>query len=360
MTEATSTNRSSDVLIVGGGLDGLSAAAHAAPTGASITVLEKARELGRRGSTQNRDGFLLNQGRHALDPRSETSFHRRVDYRNKVVIVTGASSGIGLVTARAFAARGATVMCVARRETLLKKLVKECRDSSPETTYLCGDLGERAFAERVVDKTVERFGRVDVLVNNAAVSKHKEIYHSSIEEAEWVMRVNYLSPVWLSFTAIPYMLRAGGGTIVNVSSMGGRIPPPREALYAASKSALSAFSEGALADLEGSGIHVALVLPGAIDTEIWDKEDEPVGFIGKKYPPELVTDAILDAIENRRAEVIVPRFAPGLLAARFLQTFFPSFLRRAVARTHPSQPDVIARARARAENGKRLGDLSEG
>jgi len=283
-----------------------------------------------------------------------------MNYGDKIVIVTGASSGIGRLTAKAFAARGATVLAVARRETLLQKLVDECRATSPKTTYLCGDLAERRFAEGVVDEAVERFGRLDVLVNNAAISKHKQIYHASADEAEWVMRVNYLSPMWMTFAAIPHMLRTGGGSIVNVSSMGGRIAPPRESLYAASKGALNLFTDGMALDLAGSDIHVSLILPAAIDTEIWDKEDEPVGYVGRKYPPELVSAAILEAIEKKRHEVIVPGRSPTMLAARFLRTFLPSMLRWSIGRTDPVPEDVVVRARARAERGKRLGDLTEG
>ena len=280
-----------------------------------------------------------------------------MDYQGKVVLITGASSGIGYVTARAFAARGATVVGVARRENLLKKLVEECRADSPETTYLCGDLGQQAFAEEVVTETIQRFGRLDVLVNNSAITKHKQIYHVSPEEAAWTMQVNFLSPMWTSFAAIPHMLKAGSGAIVNVSSLGGRIVPPRETIYAASKSALNAFSEGLLADLAGSGIHVALILPGPIDTEIWDKEDEPVAFDGKKHPPELVTAAIFEAIENRIAEIVVPKRDPQLILARLLRTLAPGVLRRGLRRTDPVPKEIVKQARARAARGQRLGDL---
>jgi short-subunit dehydrogenase len=280
------------------------------------------------------------------------------DYGGKVAIVTGASSGIGRVTARAFAERGAIVVAVARREELLRGLVEECRRRSPQSMYLRGDLGERAFAERVVDETVAKLGRLDVLVNNAAISKHKQIYHMSAEEAEAVVRINFLSCVWTTFAAIPHMLAAGGGTIVNVSSFAAKVVPPRETLYAASKAALNAFTEGLWNDLEGSGIHVAVVNPGPIDTEIWDKEDEPVAYQGPKHPPELVSDAIFDVIENRRREVTIPRRNPPLMTARFLRLVAPSLLFRGMARMEPVPPDVVARARARAMKGKRLGDVS--
>jgi short-subunit dehydrogenase len=282
-----------------------------------------------------------------------------VDYRGKVVLITGASSGIGHVTARAFARRGAVVVAVARREPLLQQLIATCRNDSPSSEYLAGDLGDRAFSERVVDETVARHGRLDILVNNAAVSKHKQIYHMSADEAEWVMRVNFLSCVWTTLAAIPYMLRQGGGTIVNVSSFAAKVSPPREAMYAASKAAMNSFTEGLWNDLAGSNVHAAIVNPGPIDTEIWLKEDEPVAYQGKKYPPEIVTDAIFEAIEKRRYELTVPKRNPMLLAARFLRLFLPPVLRFGMAKTDPVPPEVVERARARALKGKRMGDLSD-
>jgi len=211
----------------------------------------------------------------------------------------------------------------------------------------------------VIDETVARHGRLDVLVNNAAISKHKQFYHMSADEAELVMRINFLSCVWTTMAAIPHMLRQGGGTIVNISSFAAKVSPPREAMYAASKAAMNAFSEGLWNDLAGSNIHVALVNPGPIDTEIWLKEDEPVWYDGKKYPPEIVSDAIFEAIEKRRYEMTIPKRNPMLLMARFLRLFLPSLLRFGMAKTDPVPPEVVEKARARSVRGKRLGDLSE-
>lgn len=281
-------------------------------------------------------------------------------YRDKVVVLTGASSGIGHATARAFARRGSVVVAVARREELLRELIDTCRASSPRSMYLRGDLGERSFAEAIVDRTVATFGRLDVLVNNAAISKHKQIYHMTAEEAEGVMRVNFLSCLWTTFAAIPHMLARGDGSIVNVSSFAAKVVPPRETVYAASKAALNAFSEGLWNDLEGSGIHVGLVHPGPIDTEIWDKEDEPVAYNGKKYPPDLVVDGIFEVIDRRLREITIPRRNPPLMTARLLRLVAPSVLLRGMARMEPVPSDVLDRARTRARKGKRLGDVSEG
>jgi len=273
--------------------------------------------------------------------------------------VTGASSGIGYLTARAFARRGAIVVAVARREQCLARLIQECQPDSPRSTYRVGDLGERTFAERAVDETVAQYGRLDILINNAGVSKHKHIYHVSADEAEQVMRVNFLSCVWTMLTAIPYMLRDGGGTIVNVSSFLTKVTPPREAVYAASKCAINGFSEGLWHDLAGSNIHVGIVNPGPIDTEIWLKMDEPAAFDGEKSPPQVVVDAIFEVIDKRRYELTVPR-SSQLRIARVVRLLFPSLMRLALARFDPVRPNILESARRRARSGRRLGDLSEG
>jgi short-subunit dehydrogenase len=277
--------------------------------------------------------------------------------RGTVAIVTGASSGIGHATARELARRGATVLAVARREERLRALVEACRADSPDTHHLAGDLGERGFAERVVAECVARHGRLDALVNNHAVTKHKHALHTSAEEAEQVLRVNFLSCVWTTYAALPVLLRQpGGGVIVNVSSFAAQVVPPREGLYAASKAALDAFSAGLWNDLAGSDVHVGLVVPGAIDTEIWEKEDEPPGFSGRKHPPEIVVRAILRVIEERRHELMAPARDAGLLTARLLRRLAPRLLRAGMARMEPVPPALLEAARERARRGLRLGE----
>lgn len=271
-----------------------------------------------------------------------------MNYAGKVVLLTGSSSGIGYVTAKAFAARGAIVVNVARREDRLRKLVDDIRVASPKSSYIVGDLSHRDVAEGVVHNTVAQHGRLDILVNNAAVSKHKQIYHMSADEAEFVMNVNFMSSVWTTLAALPVMLRQGGGTIVNISSFAAKVSPPREAMYAASKAAMNAFTEGLWNDLAGSKIHAGVINPGAIDTEIWDKEDEPVAYTGKKWPPEVVTDAIFEIIEKRRHELTVPRRVPSLIAARVLRLVAPALLRFGMAQHEPVPAEVVERARQRA------------
>jgi short-subunit dehydrogenase len=120
---------------------------------------------------------------------------------------------------------------------------------------------------------------------------------------------------------------------------------------------MNAFTEGLWHDLAGSNIHAAIVNPGPIDTEIWEKSDEPEFYHGKKYPPEIVTQAIFDAIDKRRHEVTVPRRNPMLVTARFLRLFLPGLLRFGMRKADPVPGDVVEKARARAAQGKRLGEV---
>jgi short-subunit dehydrogenase len=209
-----------------------------------------------------------------------------------------------------------------------------------------------------VEETVRRFGRIDILVNNAAVPMHHPLYEISAEQAEDVMRINFLSCLWTTFAAIPHMLlqgESGGGVIVNVSSFAATVVPTYETIYAASKGAMNGFTRGLWSDLAGSGIHAVLVIPGPIDTEIWDKVEDENAYRGTKYPAQLVADEILTAIAKRRFEVTVPRRNPQLVAARLFATVLPALVRKGVARMNPVKPQLVRDARARARKGLRMG-----
>ena len=129
----------------------------------------------------------------------------------------------------------------------------------------------------------------------------------TMDEVERTMRINYLSPVAISLAVLPRMLARGSGTIVNVSSLGGRLGISTEAAYSGSKFALAGWSESMAIDLDRSGVSVKLILPGAIDTEIWDQPDnDPPLYDGPKVPPEEIAGAIVDAIDSDHFEHYLP------------------------------------------------------
>jgi NAD(P)-dependent dehydrogenase (short-subunit alcohol dehydrogenase family) len=169
------------------------------------------------------------------------------------------------------------------------------------------DLGDLDAAERLADEAWDHFGGIDVLVNNAAVPKRRDVRALTPDEVEQVMRINYLSPVRMTLRLLPRMLSAGGGVIVNVASLGGRLGIAHEAAYCASKFALSGWSEAMAMDLHGTPVKVRLVQPGAIDTDIWDRPGEdPPYFDGPKESPGVVASAIVDAIDSDKFEHYAP------------------------------------------------------
>jgi short-subunit dehydrogenase len=268
-----------------------------------------------------------------------------VDFRDRVAIVTGVSSGIGRQVALDFARRGASVVLAARRADRLAEVERECRAAGGTPEAVAGDVAVEGFVESLVARALDRFGRVDVVVNNAGISKHKQFFEVTPEDVEYTLRVNLIAPARLIVAALPAMLRQGGGHLINVSSVAGKLPPPREAVYAASKFGLTGLTEGLWLDLAGSNVHACVVHVGPIDTEIWQKTDEPTAFRGRKLPPSAVSDAIFRAIERRLPEVWVPG---RMRLAWWFRLLAPGLFRAGAARFDPVPAEAIAKARRRA------------
>jgi short-subunit dehydrogenase len=223
------------------------------------------------------------------------------------VLVTGASSGIGAALAIALAERGATVGVVGRRADRLGEVLGRCQASAPLSRMWVGDLGDLEWAEQLTAEAWEQFGNLDVLVNNAAIPKVRAVTALTPAEVEHTMAVNFFSPVRMTLVALPRMLARGRGSIVNVASMGGRVGICREAAYAASKFALSGWSESLAIDLHGTGIDVRLIQPGPIDTDIWDRPgEEHAVYAGPLEPPEDVAEGIIAALAGDRFEHYLP------------------------------------------------------
>ena len=225
----------------------------------------------------------------------------------KTALVTGASSGIGASLARALAAKGVSVGLVARRKDRLEEVLEDCLKTAPKAHMWPADLGDLELAERVALEAWDTFGHVDVLVNNAGIPKRRHVLNLVYDEVEEVMRVNFLSPTRMTLALLPRMLKRGGGSIVNVSSVAGRLGNPKESAYSASKFALCGWSESLALDLWDTGVDVRLIIPGPIDTEIWDlpDNDEPL-YRGDLDSPESVAEGIVAAIEGDSFEHYVP------------------------------------------------------
>jgi short-subunit dehydrogenase len=186
------------------------------------------------------------------------------------ILVTGASSGIGAALAPQLAAKGATVGIVARRAERLEAVVAECRVHTPDSTFWAADLGDVDGAGEIALTAWDHFGSLDALVNNAAIGKRKLVQTLTPDDVDVTMRTNFFSPVRMGMALLPRWLERGEGLIVNVSSMGGRLGILHEAAYSASKFALCGWSESMRMDLDATGVKVKLVLPGPIETEIWE------------------------------------------------------------------------------------------
>src|SRR2546425_1151265 len=226
-------------------------------------------------------------------------------------LVTGASSGIGASLARSLAKRSVTVGLVARRKDRLEAVLADCRTSAPESRIWAADLGDLALAERVALEAWDAFGHVDLLVNNAGIPKRRHVTELTYDEVEEGMRVNSLSPARMTLALLPRMLERSKGSIVNVSSVAGRLGNPKESAYSASKFALCGWSEALNVDLWDTPIEVRLINPGAIDTEIWHTagEDEPI-YEGEKESPEDIAEGIVAAIEGDKFEHYLPDMKP--------------------------------------------------
>jgi len=227
-------------------------------------------------------------------------------FAGRVAVVTGASSGIGAAVATDLAGRGARVVAVARRADRLTEVVDRLRVASPDSIAHRADVSSRKACDEIVRATEDHFGRVDILVNNAGISVHKNAARTTVNEIEQLMAVNFFAPVYLSMAALPGMLERRDGSIVNVTSVAGYIPNPGESAYGASKAALSRWSHGLAVDLDGTGVHVGVLSPGPINTEIWSLDEEP-SYTGKLYPPQLVADAVAKMIERRATHRTAPR-----------------------------------------------------
>jgi short-subunit dehydrogenase len=190
-----------------------------------------------------------------------------MDWKGKIAIVTGASSGIGAATARRLAAEGLQVILVARRLERLESLVDDIRRSGGQAHILVADLAQEAERARVFEKIEARFGSVDVLVNNAGLGWYGYGDEMSWKTAWEMLQVNVEAVVQLSLSFLGKMRRRNSGHIINVGSISGSIPSQGIALYGATKSFLDNFTTALFRELTGTHVHVSVVRAGPVRTE---------------------------------------------------------------------------------------------
>src|SRR4051794_15218296 len=192
--------------------------------------------------------------------------------RQQTVVLTGASSGIGKVTAVELGRRGANVVLAARNEEALRDAARAVEAAGGRAEVVPTDVADREQVDRLAARAVARFGRIDTWGNDAAVSLYAAVEDATAEEIEQVLRVNLLGAIYGMKAALPVMKRQGEGTIVNVASVLGRMSVPLQSAYCASKHGLIGFADSLRVELarEGSRVEVVTVLPTSMDTPFFD------------------------------------------------------------------------------------------
>lgn len=220
------------------------------------------------------------------------------DLAGEVAIVTGASSGIGAATARELGRRGATVVLAARRADKLEAQARAIREVGTEAIVIPTNVADASDVTMLVERTLDAFGQVDVLVNNAGASWLRPLASSQPDQIVNLVQVNLLGAMLLTHAVLPGMLKRRRGAIISVGSLSGRVA--MEPLYSATKYGLRGFSLALRRQVAGTGVSVSLVSPGNIDTAM-------TRHVAARMPgPGLVATAIADLIKCPRREVVLP------------------------------------------------------
>jgi NAD(P)-dependent dehydrogenase (short-subunit alcohol dehydrogenase family) len=257
-------------------------------------------------------------------------------FRDRVVLITGASSGIGRDLALTFAKMGAKVALIARRKSLLETLADEITAAGGEALPLAADVTRRSDVRDAVDRTLAHFSRIDVLINSAGVAIPDRVETMPPEDLERMMAVNLMGTLHTMQAVLPSMRAAGAGSIVNIASLAGRRGMPPLGAYCATKFAVVGLTEALRVELYGSGIRLSLVMPGVIDTPMVhgasSTQSVDQAASGKDpfkllpdsipaMPAHWVTWAVIAAVVLGLTEVDVP---PGAVVMEKIAALFPS------------------------------------
>ena len=259
----------------------------------------------------------------------------------QVVLITGASSGIGLVTAKLAAERGARVVLVARDADALATAVREIEEAGGQATFASGDVGDLRDVQRAAAKAVERFGRIDTWVNDAGVAIYSKLVDTPMREHEELFGTNYFGVVNGSLVAVEQLQREGGA-LITVASIASDVPSPLMGAYSASKHAVKAFTQSLRIELiaDQMPVSVTLIKPAGIDTPIAQHAANHVEgealIPPPVYDPTLVAEAILDAAVTPRRDVTVG--GTGRLQV-LVEQHFPTLLEHLSALMTPALHD---------------------
>ncbi|MCR8645228.1 SDR family oxidoreductase [Paenibacillus sp. N1-5-1-14] len=249
--------------------------------------------------------------------------------QNKVIVITGASSGIGAEMAVQIAAKGGIPVLIGRAEHKLNEVAAGI--SGKHGVYVM-DVRDDAAAQETMKQIIVQYGRIDILINNAGFGVFTSFLESPIEEFEAMMDVNYMGIVRCTKAVLPQMIARGSGHVVNIASIAGKIGTAKSTGYSASKHAVLGLTNALRQELAGSGVKVTAINPGPIATPFFEKAD-PTGNYVKNISnymlkPEKVAQVVLQAIEKEQDERNLPHmFALG---AKFAQLFPRTFNRISV------------------------------
>lgn len=257
-------------------------------------------------------------------------------YDGEVAVVTGASSGLGRRLAVELAARGATVVGIARRQELLDQLAVELRTRTPGSRTVACDVGDADAYQAALAGVEEQDGKVDILIAAAGIESETRVPGSTLADFRKTMDVNFFGVVAGTLAVVPGMVARRHGIVVNVSSDSARAPAPGGAAYAASKAALSAFSEAVAMDVVDQGVHVHVLYPGWVPTAMGMAAVER----GMPLPPKPVRrteDQIADLVLERMGSDAIELNASRLpVMAPLARAFFPKAYRKSVTKNSTS------------------------
>lgn len=263
--------------------------------------------------------------------------------KDKVVIVTGASSGIGKATAIRFAEAGAKLVIAARSIEKLKETESEILNLGAEVLLQSTDVAKEEDCKRLVDAAVGKFGRIDVLINNAGISMRALLEEMELSVIKNVMDINFWGAVYCSKFALPHLLKHKG-SIVGVSSIAGYVGLPARCGYSASKFAMHGFLESVRTENLEKGLHVLIACPGFTASNIRNTALTADGSAqgkspreeGKMMTAEEVGNYIFIAVKKRKQKIVLT--TEGKLAV-FLSKFFPKVIQKAVFNKMKKEPD---------------------